>query len=295
MGEDIREELLEIIINLKEYLKYQQSLGAFAYGSDLSEEMLLEIEKMKKIEKITSAVTTGKVQESSKSYSAMSLFEKNGPEREDIKENQVKKAAADTEEKSRLLKLLADEIGQDCKRCELAGQGRNKVVFGEGNVDAKIMFVGEGPGEDEDIQGLPFVGRAGQLLTRIIKAMGLQRSDVYIANVVKCRPPQNRTPLDKEMDICGLFLRRQIRIIMPDVIIALGGTAVSYLLGDYKIKIGQVRTRELEYRDNDIVIPMVATFHPSYVLRKGESPEVKKEVWKDISVAMKIVGMEVKK
>lgn len=297
MDNILKEELLELIRNIKMHLEYQKSLGAFVYGSDISEEMLQKIEEMKKFERITNSNTPSKIQDKSHSYLEMDLFEGNRPKmvgtEEDVSKG--KKVCLSTDEKTRLLSELINEIGQDCKRCDLGYQGRSKVVFGEGNVDAKIMFVGEGPGEDEDIQGLPFVGRAGQLLTRIIKAMGLERSDVYIANVVKCRPPNNRTPLPKEMDVCGVFLRRQIRIIMPEVIIALGATAASYLLQDYKIKISQVRAHQLVYKDGDLIVPMVATFHPSYVLRKGESAEVKREVWKDITLAMKIVGMEVKR
>ncbi len=295
MDKDLREELIEIIRDIKTYLIYQKSLGAFVYGSDLNEEMMFELERTRKLEKIVGAVNHGRVRSENKTYTKMSLFERDEPIRETAENNKVKKAILSTEEKKNLIKDLIEEIGPDCKRCNLSNLGRSKVVFGEGDVDARIMFVGEGPGEDEDIQGLPFVGRAGQLLTRIIKAMGLERSDVYIANVVKCRPPQNRTPLPEEMDICGEFLKRQIRIIMPEIIIALGGTAASYLLRDYKIKIGQVRSRELEYNDNEITIPMVATFHPSYVLRKGESQEIKREVWKDITIAMKKIGMEVKR
>lgn len=297
MDKGVREELIEIIRDLKMHLIYQRELGAFVYGLDTMEELIKANQAQEKYERIQNTPTNLNTQESKTHYSIASLFgEKDSRiEPAKIEQREIKSVRLATEEKVRLLKELMDEIGPDCNRCKLANLGRSKVVFGEGNPDAKIMFIGEGPGEDEDIQGLPFVGRAGQLLTRIIKAIGLERKDVYIANVVKCRPPENRVPLPDEMDICGEFLKRQIEIIMPEVIIALGGTAVSYLLGDYKIKISQVRSRQLEYRHKDITIPMVATFHPSYVLRRGESPEVKREVWNDIKIALNIIGMEVKR
>ncbi|MGC8928524.1 MAG: uracil-DNA glycosylase [Myxococcota bacterium] len=297
MAEEIREELIEIIRALRIHLIYQRGLGAFVYGLDTMEELIKENANRERFEKAAGVASALNSSKNKIRYSTSSLFEerdKISEHSEPLEQNSMR-VLRDTEEKKRLLNQLMDEIGADCKRCKLSNLGRSKVVFGEGNVDARIMFVGEGPGEDEDIQGIPFVGRAGQLLTRIINAMGLGRGDVYIANVVKCRPPENRAPLSEEMDICGQFLKRQIEIITPEVIIALGGTAASYLLGDYKIKISQVRSRELWYRDGNLEIPLVATFHPSYVLRRGESPEVKREVWKDIKIALNLIGMEVKR
>ncbi len=290
---ELQLEILDIIREIKRHLIYQRELGAFVYGMDTIEETLDRQERIEKMERISKARM---VQNDAKSTPAvMSLFERIEKGVETVKEDRKIFSEKNKEDKQKLISELKKEIGEDCKRCNLGNLGRQKVVFGEGNIDCRIMFVGEGPGEDEDIEGLPFVGRAGQLLTKIIKAMGLERTDVYIANVVKCRPPENRTPLPDEMDICGKFLKRQISIINPEVIIALGGTAVSFLLGDYKIKISQVRSRRLEYRDGDLLIPMVATFHPSYVLRRGESPDVKKEVWSDIKIALDIIGMEVKR
>lgn len=294
MSDKIREEILEIVNSLKIYLLYQKSLGAFAYGMDISEEIKAESEKSQRIEQVIHKIQN-RMSEDKGNFLTMNLFEKPEDVINKAEDNTTVRFNMSTEEKIKLLDALREEIGADCKRCKLGSLVRSKVVFGEGNPDARIMFIGEGPGEEEDNQGLPFVGRAGQLLTRIIRAMGLERTDVYIANVVKCRPPENRAPSPDEMDICGEFLKRQISIIMPEVIIALGGTAASFLLRDYRIKISQVRTRELQYRDRNIVIPMVATFHPSYVLRRGESPEVKKEVWNDIKIALNLIGMEVKK
>jgi len=290
----LREELLEILRDIRLQLDYQTRLGAFVYGLDTMEELLKEQGQREKLERITSSQINSS-DKGGKKYLEVGLFEPASKSDDIVSEKKAPMPKPATEEKKTIMGELIKEIGNDCKRCRLGGLVRSKVVFGEGNLDTRIMFIGEGPGEEEDVQGLPFVGRAGQLLTKIIKAMGLERSDVYIANVVKCRPPENRTPLSDEMDICGQFLKRQISIILPEVIIALGGTAASFLLGDYKIKIGQVRGRRLEYRDQDISIPLVATFHPSYVLRRGESPDVKKEVWKDIKLAMDIIGMEVKK
>jgi uracil-DNA glycosylase len=172
------------------------------------------------------------------------------------------------------LSALKVEIGPDCQRCKLHTLGRRQVVFGVGNPNADLMFVGEGPGADEDIQGEPFVGRAGQLLTRIIEAMGMTRDDVYIANVIKCRPPQNRNPEPDEVDQCEPFLFRQIETIKPKVIVALGKFAAQSLLKTTD-PITRIRGREYKYRDA-ILMP---TYHPAYLLR---NPSSKREVWEDM-------------
>ncbi len=163
----------------------------------------------------------------------------------------------------------------DCQACPLATQGRSQVVFGEGNPHAQLMFVGEGPGRDEDQQGRPFVGRAGQLLDKIIQAMGMQREDVYISNVVKCRPPGNRVPLPMESDTCtSILLFREIEIIKPKIICALGATALQALLGS------DARITKLRGIFNDFHgIPVMPTYHPAYLLR---NPEAKKVVWEDM-------------
>ncbi|HUJ22774.1 MAG TPA: uracil-DNA glycosylase, partial [Bryobacteraceae bacterium] len=185
-----------------------------------------------------------------------------------------------------LLKILED-IG-DCKRCRLH-EGRNKLVFGTGNEQAKLVFVGEGPGADEDEQGLPFVGRAGQLLTQMIEGTArkegipLVRADVYICNVVKCRPPENRTPQPDEMEICGQFLYRQLQAIRPKAICALGSTAAKALLGT-KEGVTRLRGKWQRWRD----LPVMVTYHPSYLLRPYNQ-NAKKEAWEDLKKVLHYV------
>ena len=169
---------------------------------------------------------------------------------------------------------LRGEIG-DCTRCVLHTLGRTQVVFGVGSPDADLMFVGEAPGADEDIQGEPFVGRAGQLLTKIIEAIGLSRNDVYIANVIKCRPPGNRNPAPDEVATCQPFLFRQIDIVQPRVIVALGTFAAHALLAT-DAPISRLRGRVHDFRGGSKLIP---TFHPAFLLR---SPDRKRDVWEDM-------------
>lgn len=182
---------------------------------------------------------------------------------------------------------IINDIG-DCTRCALH-VGRNKIVFGSGNPEARLVFVGEGPGADEDEQGLPFVGRAGQLLTQMIdgtakrEGIPITREDVYICNVVKCRPPGNRTPLPDEMEICGQFLFRQIQAIQPKAICALGSTAAKALLAT---KDGVTRLRGSWHKWNGI--PLMVTFHPSYLLRPYNQ-EAKKEAWEDLKKVLHFV------
>jgi DNA polymerase len=172
------------------------------------------------------------------------------------------------------------EIG-DCTRCKLHALGRKQIVFGVGNPDADLMFVGEAPGADEDIQGVPFVGRAGQLLTKIVEAIGLSRDDVYIANVIKCRPPQNRNPEPDEVDTCEPFLFQQIDVIKPKVIVALGTFAARALLRTLE-PISRLRGRVFEYRG----AKLVPTFHPAYLLR---NPASKREVWEDMKLVRSLL------
>lgn len=178
------------------------------------------------------------------------------------------------------LKAIRDDIG-DCTRCKLHTLGRKQVVFGVGNPNADLMFVGEAPGADEDVQGEPFVGRAGQLLTKIIEAMGMRREDVYIANVIKCRPPGNRNPEPDEVEQCEPFLFRQIDQIKPKVIVALGKFAAQCLLKTND-PITRLRGREFSYRDA-ILMP---TYHPAYLLR---TPSAKREVWEDMKRVREIL------
>jgi uracil-DNA glycosylase len=174
-----------------------------------------------------------------------------------------------------------------CVKCSELSRCRHSVVFGVGNARAEIMFVGEAPGRDEDLQGEPFVGRAGELLTKIIIAMGFKREDVYIANVLKCRPPENRVPLPEEVANCLPYLLSQIDLIKPKVIVGLGATAVRALL-DVQLGITKMRGHWYTFRD----IPIMPTFHPAYLLR---NPPAKKEVWEDMKAVLEKLGREVPK
>jgi uracil-DNA glycosylase family 4 len=182
------------------------------------------------------------------------------------------------------LEIIRADLGE-CTRCKLH-KTRNKIVFGDGNAKAELVFVGEGPGHDEDIQGLPFVGRAGKLLTQMIEAMSLQRKDVYICNVVKCRPPENRMPERDETAACSPFLIRQIDAIRPKVIVCLGATAAQMLLNTNR-SISAFRGEWLEYRGTRLL----ATYHPAYLLR---NPAAKSEVWKDLQKVMAVLGLKAK-
>jgi uracil-DNA glycosylase len=178
------------------------------------------------------------------------------------------------------LQTIREDIG-DCTRCKLHGLGRKQIVYGVGNDAADLMFVGEAPGADEDVQGIPFVGRAGQLLTKIIEAIGLTRDDVYIANVIKCRPPGNRNPDPDEVDSCEGFLFRQIDSIKPKVIVALGTFAAKALLKTQD-PISRLRGRVYEYRG----AKLIPTFHPAFLLR---SPDRKRDVWEDMKKVRSIL------
>lgn len=194
-----------------------------------------------------------------------------------------------------VLKQIREDLG-DCTRCKLHQQGRKQIVFGVGNPHANLMFVGEGPGADEDTQGEPFVGRAGQLLNNMIKAMGLRREEVYIANVVKCRPPGNRTPERDECDTCSPFLMRQIAAIKPKVIVALGAVAAKNLLA-INAPMSELRGRFYDFmpsgtRGSDLSwegAKLAVTYHPAFLLR---DPRQKGEAWKDLQMVMKYLGLK---
>ena len=193
------------------------------------------------------------------------------------------------------LTLIREDLG-DCTRCKLHQQGRKQIVFGVGNPRAELMFVGEGPGADEDAQGEPFVGRAGQLLNNMIKAMGLRREDVYIANVVKCRPPGNRTPERDECETCSPFLMRQIATIKPKIIVALGAVAAKNLLA-INAPMSELRGRFYDFmpagvRSSDPSwqgTKLAVTYHPAFLLR---DPRQKGEAWKDLQLVMKYLGLK---
>ena len=196
------------------------------------------------------------------------------------------------------LKIIREDLG-DCTRCVLHKQGRKQIVFGVGNPEAELMFVGEGPGADEDEKGEPFVGRAGQLLNNMIKAMGIEREQVYIANIVKCRPPGNRTPEREECDTCSPFLMRQIAVVKPKVIVALGATAAKTLLA-MNSSMMQLRGRFYDFRPTGIRsndpnwdgCKLAVTYHPAFLLR---DPRQKGEAWKDLQMVMKELGMKAPK
>jgi uracil-DNA glycosylase len=181
------------------------------------------------------------------------------------------------------LVAIKEEIG-DCTRCPLAYAGRRTIVFGDGDPNARLMFVGEGPGADEDASGIPFVGKAGQLLNNMIQAMGLKREEVYIANVVKCRPPANRTPEPVEANTCDQFLLQQIDVVQPQVVVALGATAAMYLLG-VKQSLSSLRGRWHSCRGAKLAV----TYHPAFLLR---DPGMKGEAWKDLQRVMAEMGLK---
>jgi len=194
----------------------------------------------------------------------------------------VPKPEAAVTDPVKALRIIREDLG-DCTRCRLHKQGRKQIVFGVGNPKADLMFIGEAPGADEDEQGEPFVGRAGQLLNNMIKAMGLRREDVYIANIIKCRPPGNRTPERDECDTCSPFLMRQIAAIKPKVIVALGAVAAKTLLA-INAPMADLRGRWYDFRGTKLAV----TYHPAFLLR---DPRQKKEAWKDLQRVMKELGL----
>lgn len=186
-----------------------------------------------------------------------------------------------TKNRAEALEVIRHDIGPQCTRCKLHTLGRTQVVFGVGNPEARLMFVGEAPGGDEDIQGVPFVGRAGQLLTKIIEAIELKREDVYIANVIKCRPPNNRNPEPDEVETCEPYLFRQIDAVQPTVVVALGKFAAQTLLRTVE-PISKLRGRIFDYRG----ARLIPTFHPAYLLR---NPSSKRDVWEDMKLVKRLL------
>ena len=196
----------------------------------------------------------------------------------------VPKPESSASDPAKALRIIREDIG-DCTRCVLHKQGRKQIVFGVGNPNADLMFIGEAPGADEDEQGEPFVGRAGQLLNNMIKAMGLRREDVYIANIIKCRPPGNRTPERDECDTCSPFLMRQIAVIQPKAIVALGAVAAKTLLA-INAPMSEFRGHWYDFRGTKLAV----TYHPAFLLR---DPRQKKETWKDLQMVMKELGLPI--
>lgn len=240
----------EIIGNLKSYLEYLKGLG-------IAELPLLD-QKNASIYSSEASNSAGRIQEPSPSYGTPAVSQ---PERaclEDIK----------------------DELG-NCERCKLH-RTRRTIVFGEGNDKARLMLIGEGPGYDEDVQGMPFVGKAGQLLTKILQAIEINREEVYITNIIKCRPPQNRNPESDEIENCHPFLLKQIRAIRPKVICALGTFSAQTLLKT-DVKITALRGKAYDFSG----IQLFPTYHPAYLLR---NPEKKREVWEDMKQIAKALS-----
>jgi uracil-DNA glycosylase family 4 len=200
-----------------------------------------------------------------------------------IQEESLPKPKSQPADPASALRAIREDIG-DCTRCRLHKQGRKQIVFGVGNPSAELMFIGEAPGADEDEQGEPFVGRAGQLLNNMIKAMGLRREEIYIANIIKCRPPGNRTPERDECETCSPFLMRQIEVIGPKAIVALGAIAAKTLLA-INAPMTELRGRWYEFRGTKLAV----TYHPAYLLR---DPRQKKETWKDLQMVMKELGLK---
>jgi uracil-DNA glycosylase len=203
------------------------------------------------------------------------------PSQDDLLSIANPKPEAGVTDRAQALKIIREDIG-DCTRCVLHKQGRKQIVFGVGNPNAELMFIGEAPGADEDIKGEPFVGRAGQLLNNMIKAMGINREDVYIANIIKCRPPGNRTPERDECETCSPFLMRQIAVVKPKAIVALGAVAAKTLLAINAPMI-EMRGRWYDFRGTKLAV----TYHPAFLLR---DPRQKKEAWKDLQMVMKELG-----
>ena len=254
-----KKELLDILRDLNSHLIYQKNMG---------------LERL-----LTDPKHEGKEENKSKSTSEYNMVKD---------DKKIIKITDQAENFDPGEKLTIEEIREDlgeCTRCKLH-KTRNKIVFGDGNPKARLVFVGEGPGRDEDEQGLPFVGRAGKLLTKIIEAMGLTRQDVYICNVVKCRPPGNRNPEADEVEACEPFLFKQLRSISPEVIVCLGSVATSLLLKMKQPRMGDLRGQFHEFHNSKLMI----TYHPAALLR---NPNFKKPVWEDMKLVLKELNLPI--
>jgi DNA polymerase len=270
-----------------EILKQWESASARDEPGSLSEQAGLAIAASSELAK-AAIESRARVEESrpAATQSTLSQFSPSGEDPMSARKAQFSSPLIAPEvpmaERARGLEIIREEIGE-CTRCALHA-GRHKIVFGDGSPTARLMFVGEGPGADEDAQGIPFVGRAGQLLNNMIAAMGLTREEVYIANVVKCRPPGNRTPEPEEGATCSPFLFQQIDVVRPQVLVALGATAATYLLGSRQPLAG-LRGRVHAVRATQLIV----TYHPAYLLR---DPRQKKEAWADLQIAMRELGLK---
>lgn len=258
---------------LRSWLRYYEDLGIRAFYRDRAPCQVMDETVTAKPEKETAQMATGKAAPPAPSRAAIPKLNLMG------RGPSLFEAAERVEGDS--LELICGELA-GCTRCKLHRR-RTNIVFGVGNPHADLVFVGEGPGHDEDVQGIPFVGRAGQLLTQMITAMGLSRDDVYIANVVKCRPPENRTPEKDEIATCLPFLFRQLTNINPKVIVSLGSVAAQALLNTNK-SISHFRGQWFDFRG----AKLMPTYHPAYLLR---NPHAKPEVWADLKKVMALLGL----
>lgn len=255
-----KKELLELLKELKSYLEFEQNMGLQTVLVDETKEEVIE-----------------------KPLQSNVRYMEKQPENKNIIRIEDQRGIFEST-RELTLEDIREDLG-DCTRCKLHSD-RTNIVFGEGSAKAKLVFVGEGPGRDEDEQGRPFVGRAGKLLTKIISAMGLERSDVYICNVVKCRPPNNRNPEQDEVAACEPFLLKQIRSIKPKIIVCLGSVATSLLLKMKNVKMAELRGTFHQYGNAKLLV----TYHPAALLR---NPSFKKPVWDDMKIVMKELGMTV--
>jgi uracil-DNA glycosylase family 4 len=277
------EERLRFYDDLGIQLFYRDRANTYVLGDSIAPSPIVAMEREVVVEEMELPKSAPKSVESKPAVA--SKFVVPSPVAPPAKEVMVKAVAplfeADDRVKGDTLLKIREDLGE-CTRCKLH-KTRNQIVFGDGSSKARLVFVGEGPGADEDQQGLPFVGRAGKLLTQMIEAMGLQRKDVYICNVVKCRPPGNRAPEPDEVTPCSPFLLRQIDVMNPKVIVCLGAVAAKTLLNTTR-GISQFRGQWQEWRG----YKLMATYHPAYLLR---NPPAKSEVWKDLQMVMAELGL----
>lgn len=282
MGADPREELASVAASLRAYLEWQADTGATGIPRrprGRGAEPVREPEPAPAPDEV--------MRDAERAPVARQLPEEPPPAPVEPKPQLVAKQAPPP----RALPVIDAEV-KTCARCSLS-EGRTNAVFARGNPEASLCFVGEAPGADEDAQGLPFVGRAGQLLDRMIQAMGLDPAkDVYVCNIIKCRPPGNRRPEPEEIEACIPYLHEQIAVTKPKVIVALGNTAVAALLGT-KLGITKVRGAWKLYRGS---VPVMPTYHPSYLIRpSAQQAEAKRQAWEDLQAVMKELGLPGKK
>jgi uracil-DNA glycosylase len=263
---------------LADRIRYYNELGIYDFYRREFSESLEPHEAGASISANSSIQSEEREEMTAKSKAAMPVVVE-----EQVFQSATRKAETGVADPNRALKLIREDLG-DCTRCRLHKQGRKQIVFGVGNPTADLMFIGEAPGADEDLQGEPFVGRAGQLLNNMIKAMGLEREQVYIANIIKCRPPGNRTPERDECETCSPFLMRQIEVIKPKAIVALGAVAAKTLLA-INAPMAELRGRWYDFRGTKLAV----TYHPAFLLR---DPRQKKEAWKDLQMVMKEMGLK---